>query len=102
MNGQRIENESINGNNEWEPCLHRQIGGDMESARRHPAIPWDLSRSYPAKPSERKVDIADNRSPRRFQSSSCDFFIQKKEGNLPKSKNSTETVRESYYCVARS
>lgn len=86
MNGQRTENESINDNNEWQPCLQRQIGGDMKPARRYPAIPWDLSRSYPAKPSERKVDIADNGSSRRFQSFSYDFFIQKEEENLPKSK----------------
>lgn len=83
MNGQRVENELINGANEWKPHFYPQIDGDMKPARHQviPLPPRDLARYHIAKPFWRKIDIADNDplSSRRLQSFLHHLLSTKKE-----------------------
>lgn len=96
MNGQRIENESINGNNEWQPCLQRQIGRDMKPARRYPAIPWDLS----CKTLRTKSRYSRQWVTQAFSKFFIWFFYPERKRKLAEiEKNSTETIRESYWFV---
>lgn len=106
MNGQRIENESINDVNE-KPHFYRQIDGDMKPVYRYRVVPplplRDLARKILLY--RRKVDTADN-DPLSFghlQSFSCDFLSRKKEESfkmkVARSKDPAKILYEVHWSI---